>query len=330
MPLITTKRKGSPFFQITGTVAGERIRQSAGTADKGQAEEEAARLEREIRQRRIYGPPAVATFAQAVNLYIDDGGEARFLKPLVRVLGRRRLSDLTPGLIRSTARKLLPHASPSTWNRQVITPAGAVINNAHDHGLCPPIRIKRFKTQKPERRAIDREWIDKFRSATKVRYLQSLALFMFQTGARISEAVAMEPKDLDLMRRRAYFGKTKNGEPHEAVLTREMVIELANLPPRNGRIFGYQSRYGPRTAWKNACNKAGIIDATFHEGGRHSFATEAIVRKRIDLPTVARLGNWKSLSLLAETYAHPEDLDGVVDEVFGTPVTHKGKGKGVK
>ena len=53
-----------------------------------------------------------------------------------------------------------------------------------------------------------------------------------------------------------------------------------------------------------------------HEGGRHSFATELIVRKKIDAKTTAKLGGWKSTKVLIDNYVHPEGLEKVVDQVF--------------
>jgi len=325
MPLNVRRRKGSPFWQIKGTVAGERVRQSSGTPDKQTAQEEAARIEREIWKRHQYGEVATATFAEAVNLYLDQGGEGRFLLPLLNHFGKEHLAKITPGRIRTAASVLYPDAGAATWNRQVITPARSVVNCAHDSGLCPPIRVRQFKAPKPVRQAIGRAWLDTFRSGATSPYLRALSLFMFQTGARIGEAVKLSPGDLNLQDRRATFGTTKNDEPHEAVLTLEMVLELANLPPKNGLVFGYGSRqsvYGP---WRTACKRARIDYIPPHQAGRHSFATEMMIRNRVDLATTGKLGNWKSLRLLAENYLHPEEPDAVIDEVFGTDLTHDAK-----
>ena len=134
MPLDIRRRKGSPFWQITGTVAGTRVRQSSGTPDKQTAQQEAARITRAIWKRHQYGEVATATFAEAVNLYLDQGGEDRFLLPLLNYFGKEPLAKITPGRIRTAASTLYPDAGPATWNRQVITPARSIINCAHDSG----------------------------------------------------------------------------------------------------------------------------------------------------------------------------------------------------
>ena len=53
-------------------------------------------------------------------------------------------------------------------------------------------------------------------------HLGLLALFMFTTGARISEAVRLTPDDVDLAGLKATLGKTKNGNPRVYHLTREL------------------------------------------------------------------------------------------------------------
>jgi hypothetical protein len=61
-----------------------------------------------------------------------------------------------------------------------------------------------------------------------------------------------------------------------------------------------------------------------HEAGRHSFATEALIRRGIDPVTTARLGGWRNRTLLMQTYAHAEDLGAIAEKVFGqtdTPLT---------
>ena len=83
--------------------------------------------------------------AARCNLYLDQGGEDRFLLPLLNYFGKEPLAKITPGRIRTAASTLYPDAGPATWNRQVITPARSIINCAHDSGLCPPIRVRQFK-----------------------------------------------------------------------------------------------------------------------------------------------------------------------------------------
>jgi integrase len=311
------RRGDSTNWWFETTVAGRRIRKSTGTADRQAAQEIANEAERAALRSRIFGPESVATFAQAVNLYLDAGGEKRFLMKLLNHFGDALLSGIQPGHVRAAARQIYPSTGPATWNRQVITPVRAVINAAADHGLCPPLRVRAFPAPKPVRTAVTREWIEAFADACRSPYLAALARFMFQSGARISDAVSLRANDIDLMARTAHVTRTKNGEPHSYRITREMVLILANLPPKRGRVFGYASRHSVYGPWRTTCARAGITYVPPHQAGRHSFATEMIVRHGQDAKTAALLGNWKSTRLLMDTYVHPDGTCDVIEEVFG-------------
>jgi integrase len=257
----------------------------------------------------------------AVQHYIKAGKSNRFLAPLWDRWERVLVRDITPGIVRTAARDIYPKAGPATWNRQVITPARAVINHAADLGLCSPIRVKRFKEPKAERRATERAWHDRF-VANAPPALAALCLFMFQSGARVGEATALEWKDVNLQEGWARFGRTKNGHPHKVHLTVEMVALLANLP-KGRKVFGFATRHCVYRPWKVTCRRAGIAPLTPHEAGRHSFATAA-ARHGIDPATIARLGNWHSPRFVMDTYVQPRDGREVIEEVFGTPASQAG------
>src|SRR5690606_5375777 len=87
---------------------------------------------------------AELSFAEAVDTYLDTHPDARFLVPLVRHFGKDKIVAIDPPKVRKAARELYPKASPATWNRQVVTPVRAVINNAAEEGLCDHFRMKRF------------------------------------------------------------------------------------------------------------------------------------------------------------------------------------------
>ncbi|TIP13235.1 MAG: site-specific integrase, partial [Mesorhizobium sp.] len=53
---------------------------------------------------------------------------------------------------------------------------------------------------------------------------------------------------------------------------------------------------------------------------RHGFAT-ALLHRRIDPITVAKLGGWKSAQHVFQTYGHAMDDDTLADIITDTPVT---------
>jgi len=319
MSLKIVWRKG--FAQVYGTHGGIRIRESLGTRDPKEAERKLVKIQSRLHRAEVFGEASVATFASACNLYLEQGGDATYLKPIIEAFGMRLLSSIKPGEIHDLAKKLKPDAKASTRNRHVISPCRAVINFAAERGLCSHIRVKGFKEAKVIRKAVDRDWIDKFMAHAPHRHLGLLALFMFTTGARISEAVRLTPDDVDLAGLKATLDKTKNGNPRVYHLTRELADQMRSLPPKlvrdnSWRVFGYMTRNAPQAAWDGTVKRAKLPYACRHEAGRHSFATQMIVRGGKDIKTTMDLGGWESSASLMK-YLHSENLGGVAEGVFG-------------
>lgn len=311
MPLEATKDPKTGIYYAKGTVNGKRIRQSLKTRDKAIARELTRRLEAE--QWQAGDVKEVVTFEAAALAYMQADGETRFMAPLIVYFQGRAIDEIQPGEIQDAARSLYPGRKPATWNRNAITPAQAVINFAADRGWCPPLRVTRFKTEKVERKAATEEWLRAFLEHAPDN-IAALALFMFTTGARITEALNVTRADIS---GRQVSMTTKTG-PRVALLTREMRLVIESLPDE-GPLFGYTSRSSIYNHWYGICDKAGIERLPPHQAGRHAFATEMIVRKGVDAKTTATLGGWKSPRLLMENYTHPEKLMEVIDDAFGAP-----------
>ena len=182
--------------------------------------------------RASTAPASVVTFDQAAASYAEGGGETRYLLRVMDHFKGVRLGSIKPGHILDSAKKLLPKCSPSTQRRQVITPAVAVINHGHQRGWCAPIKVKSKTGKTPARKAVDRDYIDALRSRCTTRaypapHLGALMLFVHQTGARIGEAMGLEPKDVDLRNGTAIAYDTKNGEDRLIDLTPEIIEEYS-------------------------------------------------------------------------------------------------------
>lgn len=309
---------------VTGYV---RTSTSAST-EEGATEWIALETERTIRRHLLGEEREALTFSEAVILYEAKPAEAKYLMRIVPEIGHRRVENIAPREVRSLGRKLYPEASTDTWHRQVVTPIKAVINAAHELGRCPPIRVRGYSTQeridqdkrrgretRVERKPVTREWVEKF-VAEADPYNASLAEFLFETGARIGQAVALRPTDLDLRNARVWLPAAKGHPAQWVAISMEMVVRLANLPAKrphdrrtnrrlDPRVFGYADRGGPRKAWKRICRRAGIEALTPH-CFRHGFYTELRVRQGLDPITAARAGRWSNPSLPDRIYAHSD------------------------
>lgn len=303
---ISLYRRGT-IWHYRGTVAGQRLRGSTGTAQREIAEQIVSQLEDRAWKSHLHGPQTVLTFAQAAILYRDAGKPHRFLERIEDHWRNTRVADITPGAVRQMAITIYPKAGPATRNRQAIVPTQAVINHAAEMGLCPPLKMKRFPVPKREREPVTWEWVRDFMAAANP-HLGALACFMFLTGARISEALSVTWGDIDLAGRRVLIRQTKVASERTAHLPAALVAAIANIEgERTGKVFRYSSRSTAKVQWNKAVKRAGIKPLSFH-ACRHGFAT-GLLQAGIDPVTVAKRGGWRTPYHVFATYGHAtEDL----------------------
>ena len=320
MPLKLYRR--GKTWHYRGTVAGDLLRGSTGTENRELAARIASEIETRNHKRHLDGPQEVLTFPQAVALYLKSGKSDKYLSKIEDHWKNARVKDMTAGAIRQSAIDLYPGCSGATWNRQVITPTQAIINHCAELELCPPIRIKRFKFEKKIKRPVTLEWLDQFCGAAEPD-IEALALFMFSTGCRISEARRLEWSDIDFKERTILVRKTKNKRERLPSMPPKLLVALANLP-RDKKPF-HRPEMTLRRAWDRTINLVAadkdFARLTFH-CCRHGFATK-LLRDNIDPKTAAWLGGWESVSLFIETYAHAMKNSRLTDGLFDTPATQQ-------
>lgn len=330
-------------IELNGLPISDYYRRSTGASTEAGGAQWCADEENRVIRRFLLGDDAAEeplTFAAATLLYDADAKTAEFLVPLVTEIGAKPVKEITAKMVRELGPKLMPDSATDTWIRHIVTPIRAVINNAHDDlggDRCPAISVKGYS--KEERVAQDKkrgkasrvkkqpgswEWLLKFREHAD-RRCAALALTMFMTGARISQAIAMHPKQhLDLQNSRICIPGAKGHDDRWLDIPTELVVELANLPllfprgverkPKNARVFGYADRSSPRKAWATACDKAKIPLLPFHAAGRHGFGQEMNVRQPIDDKAAGEFGGWDDTGLMRRTYTHAE---GAAEKVHG-------------
>ena len=113
----------------------------------------------------------------------------------------------------------------------------------------------------------------------------------------------MQWDDLDLTAQTVLIRESKLSKERVSHLPMPLVVALANLPRIDGRgVFVYQDRKDARHAWEGAIARAGIKPLTPH-CCRHGFAT-GLLRRGVDVVTVAWLGGWASAAQVLKTYGH--------------------------
>lgn len=227
MPLKLTRRKGSAVWYITGTIAGQRIRESLDTAKREIAEEALNHRERQLRRAAIYGPEIVKTWADAVLRYEETRapapGQAALLTRLTTHFGPNTLlKDIDQDRVDAAVRALCASdAAPATKLRNVISPIRAVLTVAARRGWCKPpsFEVPDGATgQKRTRWLTPAEFVALRDEAAP--HLRPLIVFLACTGARLGEALALDWIDVDLPHGRAWLRdvKSKPGEQRDRLL----------------------------------------------------------------------------------------------------------------
>lgn len=334
-------------IEIDGRPITDYIRVSTGASDEAGARDWITQETDRKKRRYILGDaPQELTFDEAVVLYPAKPAEAQKLIRILPELAGRTVASISPRELRDLGPRLMPDCATDTWWREIVTPVRAVINNAHDLGLCPPIRVKSYsgkdriaqdiargRQSRVERKPGSRAWLDAFTAHADV-YNAALAEFMFETAARISQAVALRPEDLDLMQSRVWLAASKGHPAQWVAISTAMTVRLANLPAKRprarrgekrlpARVFGYASPTSMHARWRAICRAASIEYLAPHAAGRHGFYTEMRVRQGIDPITAARAGRWADPTLPDRVYAHANDDDErVLRERSGTNPVH--------
>lgn len=320
------RRPKSPFCIIRGTLRGISIEESTGTDDRRAAEEILTKRAAEILAGSIQGKRASVTFAEAALSYLEQGGDRRFLNPILKHFGTTPLARIDQAALDHAARKLYPTAGPSTRNRQFYTPASAVLHHAGKRGWCSAPIIERPDVAAGRIRWITIDEADRLIEAS-APHLRPLVIFLLYTGARAGEALWLDWRDLNLGRAHVAFPKTKNGDARGVSLHPRVIAALASLQHREGEVFRkpdglpYQrpkrtddTSAGTRikTAFRAACRRAGIVDFSPHDC-RHTWATWHYAANR-DLGALQRLGGWRSIRM-AMRYAHVnvDELSHTID-----------------
>jgi integrase len=324
MPLTLYKR--GKVWHYRGTVAGRLLRGSTGAEKRDVAARIAAKTEDDAWKGHLDGPSAILTFAQASLKYRAAAKDTRYLDAIEDYWKDTLVKDITDGAIIQSSLEILPNVKPATRNRNVIAPTRAVINHCATFKLCSRISVKQFKTAKVVRKYATLEWVEAFMEHAEP-HLGALALFMFLTGARISEALRLQWDDIDFDRRVMLIREGKTGNPAEAHIPQKLLVALSNITKREpGRgVFWYATRDGAKNPWYTAIRKAGIKRLSFHTH-RHGFAT-ALLHEGIDIITIAKLGRWKSPEHVFRTYGHALDDITLTDRISGTKSTQKEKSK---
>ncbi len=337
MPLKVTTFPNTRMLWLSGTVRGQRIRESTGTDDPRLAEERRAIREAEVYRAGIHGVAGTRPFGEVALHYLkrprsDD--TRRRIGRFLRFLAAEGLSGILCGSVTQEVldlayeRTLRSGSTDSTRLREVLSPVRAILRFGAIRGWCAPPAFEVIR--QPRGRM---EWFTPSEAgsilACSPPHLAATFAFMFSHGLRRSEVINLDWQHVMLPYRRATLRdvKSRHGEVRDRVidLVPRGVAALSAMekladsgpvfrPSRDGlwnpdpRVSGSQLN----RELQEIAGWAGIQRYVHLHMIRHSWASwHYAVHK--DLKLLMRQGAWDSLQM-ADRYAHVVP-DRIVPEI---------------
>jgi integrase len=334
--LKVVRRRDTGALTISGTVrlpdgSRARVRRRAGSDRIELAREEAAAIEAEILRTAWHGQRRSARrFAEAVTSYLQarqrTEGTRALLHRILIAIGDVGLGEVDQAALdRARIRMLRPGAADSTIVRNLVVPVRAVLLHAARRGWCEAPHFELPRQPEGRTRRLLPEEAERLLAAA-APHVQPLLLFLLGTGARMSEALELDWRDVDLRGGRAILWRTKNGRRRIVTLPPRLVVALASLPHREDAVFRWETKrptghrdgqpkrrvaYADRgrlgggqikTAWRGALKRAGLDPELTPHDLRHTWASWHYALHR-DLLALRIDGQWSSIALV-ERYAH--------------------------
>lgn len=302
--------RGTVSVNVDGQLKSVEVNQSAYTTNRRLAETLRARLESKITNELVYGPRVTRTLQDAVTGYAEE--KDRSARPLrgtqrAQVLGRRYVdgslsphllsrfgaetlcSEINQEMVDRVIRESYPQkVAAATIMNAIIIPITAVLYYAAKRKWCDEPKFTRFKVAKGRSRWPTYDEADRILAAA-MPHMRPLYLFLMMTGARFSEAISLDWRDVNLTKRWAVLRDTKrNDEDRGIPLHPQVRLVLANLPGAHeeGPVFltyhglpytqideAENKRPTIKTAWLATLRRAEITDNLRVHDLRHGFAT---------------------------------------------------------
>jgi len=281
------------------------------------------------------GERAELTFTDLFEEYLErhskpnkktwDEDKAKYDANLSKPLGKKRLSTIDRASIAAIHSAITKEGYPAKANR-IKTLISSIFGWGISAGLCqsnPALGI-RLNREHSRDRFIQRDEFPRFFQALADEQNDSMKdyfLISLLTGARRSNVLAMQWKDVNLKSEEWYIKETKNGTPQTVTLSPEVLSILRNRI-RNRKssdpttfVFPGDGRSGhliePKRGWNRILERAGIDDLRIHDLRRTLGSWQA--KTGASLVTIGKSLNHKNPSTTA-IYARL-DLDPVRESV---------------
>ncbi len=312
---IKQRGKNKTWWIDISSPSGERLRQSAGTTDKRQAQELHDKIKAQLWAIDKLGAKPNYTWDDAVIRWLEEKSykkglheDKNHLRWLYPYLHGKQLTDITKTLVDSIkVEKIATGVKPATTNRMLAV-LRALLNTAKTEWewLDNVPRIKLLPVDNARLRWLaEDEMIRLF--AELPTHLLAMAKFALLTGLRESNVVNLQWTQIDFKNRLICIppAQSKNGKEQVTPLNGEaLTILREQLFNKSDYVFTYNGKPVTRAnnrAWRTALKRAGIENFTWH-GLRHTWATMHRLNGT-SLEDLKDLGHWADLQMPLR-YAH--------------------------
>lgn len=307
-------RRGRTWWIDFTTPSGERIRRSAETENRTEAQEYHDRLKAEAwriaklgeKPRRTWDEAALKWLQEMSHkaTHAEDIAKIRWLTQHLRL---RFLDEIDRELIDQLGQLKAEQASRSTANRYLAL-VRAILRKAHFDwewtDRVPKVRL--YREAKRRVRWITPEQARQLLAELPV-HQRDVVLFALSTGLRQSNVIGLEWSQVDLERRIAwiYADQAKGGyDIHVPLNAMALEVLTRQVGKHPTRVFTYQGRpiaWANTRAWREALKRAGIVDFRWHDL-RHTWASWH-AQHGTPLYVLQEMGAWQSEQMVRR-YAH--------------------------
>lgn len=309
------RKRGAVWWIDFTSPSGERIRRSAETGDKTEAQEYHDRLkaqawrEDKLKQKppRFWNDAVVRWLKETAHkaTHEHDKTKLRWLDPYLK---DKRLDSINRDMIdRITQAKLKTGSANATVNRTLALVRAILRRCERDWEWLDRAPAVRLLKEPPKRiRYLTRVEADRLLSELPP-HLADMARMALATGLRAANISGMRWEQVDLERRMAWV------HPDQAKARRAIPVPLngeaiavlqKQLGKHRERVFTYRGEPVSATttkAWYSAVKRAGVAPLRFHDL-RHTFASWH-VQQGTPLAVLQELGGWQSNAMVSR-YAH--------------------------
>ncbi|BBE50951.1 Tyrosine recombinase XerC [Ferriphaselus amnicola] len=311
---MSLKKRGNTWYIDFVAPSGERVRCSAGTTDKTQAQELHDKLKAESWRVDKLGEKPAYTWDDAAYKFLmetthkathkDDKSRLRWIQPY---LTGKVLRDIDREMISRIGEIKAKQSSPATANRILALIRSIIRRAALEWEWIEKVpRIRLYKEAKRRVRWLTPEQV-KTLLVELPPHQQDMVLFALSTGLRQSNVVQLEWSQVDMNRRVAWIHPDQ-AKARKAILVPLNSVAMGVLTRQVGkhpeRVFTYHGKpvaWANTKAWTGALKRAGIENFRWHDL-RHTWASW-LAQQGTPLNVLQELGGWESESMVRR-YAH--------------------------